>query len=175
MILGEDGKVSIEEFEVETKTSLTKVFAVEYAHRLLHHLGQCHNLHGHTGHVRIVMKGPVDPKTGMIADFSDVKMVLGGVIGLLDHAVVLNSQDPLFDSLSGHDLSIVLLDDLEPTAENLAEWLLYRLNHEITGWVDSGEGAAGDWSGRCVTDVVFAETANNAAACTMVGCVINDE
>jgi 6-pyruvoyltetrahydropterin/6-carboxytetrahydropterin synthase len=62
-------------------------------------------MHGHTWKVKVGFVGPVNQKTGMIVDFSDVK----GVIHTLDH----------------HSLNSFIEN---PTAENIALYLAEKLN-----------------------------------------------
>jgi 6-pyruvoyltetrahydropterin/6-carboxytetrahydropterin synthase len=80
------------------------------AHWLPDYDGPCARLHGHTWKVEIEIEGPVDPKTGMIADFKDIKAAVGSI--LPDHQCLNTCYLP----------GILRL----PTAERLAE-VLYRL------------------------------------------------
>ena len=46
-----------------------KDFEFDFAHLLPNYNGPCKNLHGHRGKMRVYVKGPVDPETGMVMDF----------------------------------------------------------------------------------------------------------
>lgn len=70
------------------------------AHKLPKYDGLCANLHGHRWNIRITIFGEVDPITGMVVDFKDVK----GIIKELDHNFLNNIVE-------------------NPTAENLALYL----------------------------------------------------
>lgn len=75
------------------------------AHFLPSHPGKCKNLHGHTWLVEVWAEGEVDPETGMVVDFGDMKTV----IDFLDHTA----------------LNAVLPEEfLPPTAENLVKYFL---------------------------------------------------
>ncbi|MBP7958628.1 MAG: 6-carboxytetrahydropterin synthase, partial [Thiopseudomonas sp.] len=52
-----------------------KEFTFESAHRLPHvpQGHKCGRLHGHSFRVALYLKGPVDPHTGWIRDFSEIK------------------------------------------------------------------------------------------------------
>ena len=81
-------------------------FYFEAAHRLPNHPGKCARLHGHGYKVDITVEGPVDPITGMVMDFSDLKQIVNGsAIDLLDHYTLNDKM--LFT----------------PTAENVARWI----------------------------------------------------
>jgi len=63
------------------------------------------HLHGHTWKVEVWLEGEVDPETGMVVDFGEVKYQ----IDLLDHTT-LNWVLPV--------------EFLPPTAENLVKYFL---------------------------------------------------
>lgn len=52
-----------------------KEFTFEAAHRLPHvpEGHKCQRLHGHSFSVQLHVRGPVDPHTGWIMDFADIK------------------------------------------------------------------------------------------------------
>ncbi|MFT6915623.1 MAG: 6-pyruvoyltetrahydropterin/6-carboxytetrahydropterin synthase [Motiliproteus sp.] len=85
-----------------------KEFTFEAAH-LLPHVPEghkCGRLHGHSFFVRIYVSGEVDPHTGWIIDFSDIKQAF----------------KPIYDRLDHHYLNDI--SGLEnPTSEVLARWI----------------------------------------------------
>ena len=85
-----------------------KDFSFEAAHRLpnVPEGHKCARLHGHSFRVRVVVDGPVDPRTGWVMDFADLKAV----------------NKPLHDRLDHRYLNDVA--GLEnPTSEVLARWI----------------------------------------------------
>jgi 6-pyruvoyltetrahydropterin/6-carboxytetrahydropterin synthase len=89
-----------------------KEFTFEAAHRLpnLPPDHKCHRLHGHSFRVRLTLEGPLDPETGWILDFADVKRAFR----------------PFWTQLDHHYLNEV--EGLEnPTSEKLAVWIWERL------------------------------------------------
>ena len=91
-------------------------FRFEAAHRLpkVPEGHKCKRLHGHSYRVRITIEGAVDPETGWIIDFDEIKQAF----------------DPLLDQLDHHYLNDV--DGLEnPTSENLCHWIWTRLKPEL--------------------------------------------
>jgi 6-pyruvoyltetrahydropterin/6-carboxytetrahydropterin synthase len=103
---------------------VTKEFCFEMAHALLGHDGPCKNIHGHSYHLSVTLKGtPVenaaDPKTGMVVDFADIKKLVNAeIIHPFDHALVLNknTSKKLFDELQEQKLIVM---DVQPTCENV--------------------------------------------------------
>lgn len=87
-------------------------FTFEAAHRLPHvpEGHKCARLHGHSYRVAVHVAGPVDPDTGWVMDFADLKRAFAPVAERLDH-YYLNEVEGLEN----------------PTSENLARWIWRRL------------------------------------------------
>jgi 6-pyruvoyltetrahydropterin/6-carboxytetrahydropterin synthase len=87
-------------------------FSFEAAHRLpfVPEGHKCARLHGHSFRVRLRVRGDVDPATGMVLDFAEIKAAFAPLYDLLDHHF-LNEVDGLDN----------------PTSENLARWMWDRL------------------------------------------------
>ena len=66
---------------------LFKEFIFEAAHRLPHvpEGHKCGRLHGHSFRVAIYIEGEVDPYTGWIRDFSEIKAIFKPIYEQLDH------------------------------------------------------------------------------------------
>jgi 6-pyruvoyltetrahydropterin/6-carboxytetrahydropterin synthase len=78
--------------------------------------GKCIRLHGHSYHLKVSFRGSIDPETGMVVNFFDVKaLVKAEVIDRLDH-YHLNEVIPGI-----------------PTAENTVHWIAKRLNGQLAG------------------------------------------
>lgn len=93
-----------------------KEFSIESAHRLpnLPAEHKCSRLHGHSFHIRICVEGEVDPETGWIIDFAEIKA----------------AYKPVFDQLDHYYLNDI--EGLEnPTSENLAKWIWDRMKPEL--------------------------------------------
>ena len=93
-----------------------KAFHIEAAHRLPHvpEGHKCARLHGHSFQVQIHVSGPVDPKTGWIMDFADLKTAFQPVFDRLDHRYL--------NDVPGLD---------NPTSENLARWIWKELKPSL--------------------------------------------
>ncbi len=97
---------------------LFKEFTFEAAHRLPNvptdH--KCGRLHGHSFRVEVHVRGEVDPHSGWIMDFADLKRAF----------------QPLYDCLDHNYLNEI--DGLEnPTSEHLARWIWLRLRATLPG------------------------------------------
>ncbi len=86
-------------------------------HALRHYKGKCENVHGHNYKVQVVVRGEnVDRKTGMLADFVELKRLLRAISEPLDH-VFLNDIEPFIT--------------LEPSAENIAWYICEKMQEGI--------------------------------------------
>ena len=94
------------------RVRLVREFTFEAAHLLpnVPEGHKCRRLHGHSFRVELVCEGEIDPHTGWLIDFADIKLAF----------------QPLRERLDHHYLNEI--EGLEnPTAENIARWIWQRL------------------------------------------------
>ncbi len=95
---------------------VVKEFTFDSAHFLPKYEGNCKNVHGHTYRLIIGIKGKINPETGMVVDFKELKDIVKRlVIDELDHKMlndikVENEKHPFPAD--------------NPTAENMVEWIV---------------------------------------------------
>lgn len=94
--------------------TVTRTFSA--AHALREYKGRCERLHGHTWKVRVdITSGKLDA-TGMVVDFTDIKMNLDRIIENLDH----------------HYLNeIAAFTKVNPTAENIAVFIFQQMKSKL--------------------------------------------
>jgi 6-pyruvoyltetrahydropterin/6-carboxytetrahydropterin synthase len=95
-----------------------KSFTLEAAHRLpnVPEGHKCARLHGHSFRVELHVSGELDPHTGWVMDFADLKAIF----------------QPLYRRLDHHYLNEI--EGLEnPTSERLAVWIWERLKPDLPG------------------------------------------
>lgn len=88
------------------------------AHNLRGYKGKCEDLHGHNWTVELTASSPTLNELGMVADFTDLKAVLGDIISALDHKY-LND--------------IECFKKVNPTSENLAKYIFDKANGKLPG------------------------------------------
>jgi 6-pyruvoyltetrahydropterin/6-carboxytetrahydropterin synthase len=109
---------------MERVASITCEFTFEASHQLRRQdwsdaeneavFGSCARLHGHSYRLLVTLRGPIDPATGMVRNFRDVRQVVKErVVQRLDHHHL--------DAVTG-ELS---------TAENLCYWIAGQLVPEL--------------------------------------------
>jgi 6-pyruvoyltetrahydropterin/6-carboxytetrahydropterin synthase len=91
---------------------LVKDFRFEAAHWLpnVPEGHKCRRMHGHSFRGEVAVRGEVDPRTGWLMDFADLKLAVDPVVARLDH-YVLNEVEGLAN----------------PTSEMLAVWVWEQL------------------------------------------------
>lgn len=117
---------------------VTKQFTFEMAHALYGYDGPCKNIHGHTYHLEVTLRGePLDDathvKNGMVVDFSVIKkIVMEEVVSMYDHALVLNVDAPYVKSdLLTTEFEKVFTVPFQPTCENLMLYFMRKLQPRI--------------------------------------------
>jgi len=93
-------------------------FCFSAAHNLRGYKGKCEALHGHNWKVEVMAKSKKLDKIGMVLDFKLVKVKLRAALEKLDHKYL--NQIPYFKKIN-------------PTSENIAEYLYRQLKAEIAG------------------------------------------
>ena len=105
---------------------ITKEFNFEMAHALMGYDGPCKNIHGHSYHLEVTVKGLVKNETndsdeGMVVDFGDIKRVVKTeIVDLYDHALVLNEKMGL-DLPQLNFMQKLITVPFQPTCENLLD------------------------------------------------------
>jgi len=87
------------------RVSVEETFSA--GHALRGYKGKCENVHGHNYRVRVNIEGEQLDSIGLLLDFGDIKRILRGLIGGVDHKF-LNDQEPF--------------TTVNPSAENLAKF-----------------------------------------------------
>lgn len=91
---------------------LFREFTFEAAHRLpqVPEGHKCARLHGHSFQVTLFVEGPVDPQTGWVMDFAEIKKAYNTIHDQLDHHYL--NEIPGLEN---------------PTSEVLARWIWNKL------------------------------------------------
>jgi 6-pyruvoyltetrahydropterin/6-carboxytetrahydropterin synthase len=99
-----------------SRVRLVKQFTFEAAHRLpkvpTNH--KCFRLHGHSFRVEVVVEGEVNPESGWLIDYDDIRKAFEPLRLQLDH-YYLNEIEGLEN----------------PTSEALAQWIWVRLKPNL--------------------------------------------
>jgi 6-pyruvoyltetrahydropterin/6-carboxytetrahydropterin synthase len=133
-----------------TQISICRQHTISVGHRVAGHLGKCANFHGHnfTIHIFMQARDGLDD-VGRVLDFGIMKASFCEWLDQCwDHKFLLWSKDPLVagidkpgelchpsarEALVGRHLPGIVLVDFNPTAENMAAFLLKQFNAMLVG------------------------------------------
>jgi 6-pyruvoyltetrahydropterin/6-carboxytetrahydropterin synthase len=109
----------------------------------------CESLHGHNYRLGITVEGPIDSECLFVIDFAILKKAVRKYVDLMDHKVLLPTDNPkLAFREAGDSLEVdyfaeptyrfprkdcVLLPVKNTTAEMLAEWVANGVTDELLG------------------------------------------
>jgi len=91
--------------EEHVEVFVERSFEAAHSLTLLPKEHKCNGVHGHHYELKVVCSGPVDPETGFVIDYGDIKKVLDPLIRRVDHSM-LNDE----------------LRMEQPSTENIARW-----------------------------------------------------
>jgi 6-pyruvoyltetrahydropterin/6-carboxytetrahydropterin synthase len=109
---------------------LSKQFRFEASHQLHNHPGKCSNLHGHSWILTVTIEGEIDPETGMVRDYGDIKDNVQPIVDQLDHTHLGSGWVQLAWIGPTH---VYFLPSL-PTSENMLVWIANQLREEFP-WI----------------------------------------
>jgi 6-pyruvoyltetrahydropterin/6-carboxytetrahydropterin synthase len=144
---------------------ICRVFHIESGHMLSKHAERCRFPHGHSRRVEVVVTADELDENGMVCDFKAVKLALAQCLDRLDHAMAVNSDDPMLEPLRAAGARVVVFEGVDPTTEVLAKYIHDELTAVIAGGrpVGAGGGAYRLRPGLRVERVRVGETVNSWA------------
>jgi 6-pyruvoyltetrahydropterin/6-carboxytetrahydropterin synthase len=95
------------------------------------HPSRCRYPHGHSRKVELVLAGEALNGHDMVVDFKWVKLAIGDVLDKMDHALCVNSADPLLADVRKISERIIEFDGADPTTEVMARYLFDHLDDKI--------------------------------------------
>ncbi len=110
---------------------ICKAFTVESGHMLSKHPSVCRHPHGHTRRIEVVLSSETLDEGDMVCDFKAVKLAVGEFIEKFDHALAINSADPLRADLERVSQRLIVFEDEDPTTEVMARRIYEFLEAEV--------------------------------------------
>lgn len=111
---------------------ICKSVEIESGHLLSKHPEHCRYPHGHSRRVEIVIESDTLDERDMICDFADIKSALKSFLERFDHAMCMNSDDPMFDSMrQAYGDRIVEFEHCDPTTEVVARYLFEQFREQF--------------------------------------------
>ena len=91
--------------------------------------GPCNTLHGHNYSVEATVQGPVEPRTGMVMNLSDLMLIVQErIISRVDH-VNLNTDVAFLEGIipTAEMLAVTFWNELEPALQKYEPCRLHRI------------------------------------------------
>lgn len=86
------------------------------------HPGRCRLPHGHSRRIDLVISSPILNEQDMVCDFKALKLAVEDELDRYDHALAVNSEDPVLGQLCETNRTrVVVFENQDPTTEALAK------------------------------------------------------
>lgn len=111
---------------------LTKKFRFEAAHFLpkMPEGHKCRRMHGHSFRLEVNLHGQIDPDTGLLLDFGEVKKIVKPFVNKLDHWCINEigeqDNDPLLSNPTSENLAKWFYDSLKPLLPDLYSIIIHE-------------------------------------------------
>jgi 6-pyruvoyltetrahydropterin/6-carboxytetrahydropterin synthase len=101
---------------------ICKTVEIESGHILSRHSGKCRFPHGHTRKVELVLEAESLDDQQMVCDFKAVKEAMKALLDPYDHAMCVNTDDPMYSTLkAAYGERVIGFEKTDPTSEMLAK------------------------------------------------------
>jgi 6-pyruvoyltetrahydropterin/6-carboxytetrahydropterin synthase len=120
---------------------ICKSFEVENGHMLSKHPDKCRFPHGHTRKVECVLIADALDSNEMVCDFKLIKELVGAFLDRYDHALCMNTKDPMYEALrTAYGDRVIGFENADPTTEVLAKTIFIFLQSRMGKHMESAEG-----------------------------------
>ena len=104
--------------------TICKTVEIESGHLLSRHSGKCRFPHGHTRKVELVLEADSLNEQQMVCDFKVLKEAMQALLDPYDHAMCVNTDDPMYPTLkAAYGERVIGFEQADPTSELLAKAL----------------------------------------------------
>jgi 6-pyruvoyltetrahydropterin/6-carboxytetrahydropterin synthase len=144
-----------------------KVFEFEAAHRLVQNKGRQSNIHGHSFRAIVHFVGERKSTSGKVVDFADFKKIGDWIFSNWEHALLISSLDgDLLEFCIEHNLKYYSFSAQDPTAENMACALFFKVNEFLNAYIKEAPGL---FTGVKLELVEIHETGDTSASYSLPG------
>jgi len=111
---------------------ICKTIEVESGHMLSKHHDNCKYPHGHSRQVELILESAELDANDMVCDFSVLKIALKGFLDSFDHAMCMNTEDPLYETFKkAYGDRVIGFDDTDPTTEVIARMIFDQARESL--------------------------------------------
>lgn len=121
---------------------ICKTLEIENGHMLSRHPDKCRFPHGHSRKVEFVIESDDLDAAGMVCDFKVVKEAVAAELDRYDHALCVNTEDPMYGVLkAAYGDRVMGFEKTEPTTEVLARRFFDLCAERLAAYGASGSAA----------------------------------
>lgn len=121
---------------------ICKTFEVENGHMLSKHPDKCRFPHGHTRKVECVLSAETLDSNEMVCDFKLLKSLVGEFLDQYDHALCMNTEDPMYPVFKAtYGDRVIGFAQEDPTTELLAKTIFVFLRERMAEYAGSSASA----------------------------------
>jgi len=103
---------------------ICRTFEIESGHMLSKHPDKCRFPHGHSRKVEFVLESDALDQNEMVCDFKILKEVMSQFLETWDHALAMNTADPMFETFrKAYGDRIIPFESRDPTTESMVKAL----------------------------------------------------
>lgn len=114
---------------------ICKSIEIENGHQLSKHPDKCRFPHGHSRKVEFILTADDVDENGMVCDFKIIRQAVGDWINTFDHALCLNTDDPMYATLrAAYGERVIGFPHTEPTTEVLAKTFFDRATELLAAY-----------------------------------------
>lgn len=107
---------------------ICKTIEVESGHMLSKHPENCRFPHGHSRQVELVLEADELDRNDMVCDFSVLKVALKSFLESFDHAMCMNTRDPMYETFrQAYGSRVIGFEATDPTTEVVARMIFDRV------------------------------------------------
>lgn len=140
------------------KIQATRYHDCSIGHKVTKHESKCNHLHGHNYRIHFFCEAEQLDNIGRVIDFSVIKTLFCNWLEEnWDHKFLIYKEDSISRTLLKLDVEGVVLVDFNPTAENMAQYLLTKIAPKLLS----------NYNDIKLTKIVIEETRKCSVVCEL--------
>lgn len=111
---------------------ICKTIEIESGHMLSKHHDNCKYPHGHSRRVELILESDELDANDMVCDFSVLKIALKELLDSLDHAMCINTKDPMYSAFKeSYGDRVIGFNATDPTTEVIARMIFDKVEDSL--------------------------------------------
>lgn len=111
---------------------ICKTIEIESGHMLSKHKDKCRCPHGHSRQIELLLESDKLDSNDMVCDFSVLKITLKDFLDSFDHAMCINTKDPMFKTFKkSYGDRVISFNNTDPTTEVIAKMIFDKVRDSL--------------------------------------------